>query len=684
MATVRTEDIRNIALIGHGHSGKTLLAEAMLHTSGMVTRLGTSDDGTSTSDFDEEEKERKASIDAAVLHAAWKDRHVNLIDCPGFSDFTGQVVMGLSAVETAVLVINAAGGVEINARRFFDLAVKQGVAVAIVVNKCDAENVDLMALVGELQESFGTACKMATVPVGQSHEFQGVVDAFAGSEGDALADVGEAHQNLVECIVEADEALMERYFADEEISPEELRATFAKAMAAGSLIPVFFTSARQEAGVEELLDAVANCFPSPVTGLRAKAARGEGEEAEEFLVEADPAGKLAAAVFKITSDPFVGKLSFLRICRGTLKAESSARIDDERKEARFAQLLRVQGKDHQPISEAVAGDIVATSKIDELAIGRTVWQGDDLRIKGPEFPIPMYSLAVEPKSRGDEAKISNALSRLTDQDPTLKSRRDRQTGETVLSGLGDMHLNVAIGRMKRMFQVEVNTKPPKIPYLETISAQAEGHYRHKKQTGGAGQFGEVYLRVEPAERNSDPPLQFSWDIYGGTIPGQFEPAILKGVNDVMMGGPIAGFPMQDVKVSIYDGKHHPVDSKEVAFRAAGKGAFIDGVRKAKPALLEPIVNIEVTVPAENVGDITGDLSSKRGRVVGQEMLPGNFIVIKAQVPLAEVAQYTSQLKSVTGGRGSFAMTFSHYEPVPPNVQQQIVATYAKKKEEEEE
>ena len=681
MATVRTEDIRNIALIGHGHSGKTLLAEAMLHTSGMVTRLGTSDDGTSTSDFDEEEKERKASIDAAVLHAAWKDRHVNLIDCPGFSDFTGQVVMGLSAVETAVLVINAAGGVEINARRFFDLAVKQGVAVAIVVNKCDAENVDLMALVGELQESFGTACKMATVPVGQSHEFQGVVDAFAGSEGDALADVGEAHQNLVESIVEADEALMERYFADEEISPEELRATFAKAMAAGSLIPVFFTSARQEAGVEELLDAVANCFPSPATGLQVRAARGQGEEAEEVLVEADPAGKLAAAVFKITSDPFVGKLSFLRICRGTLKAESSARIDDERKEARFAQLLRVQGKDHQPIGEAVAGDIVATSKIDELAIGRTVWQGDDLRIKGPEFPIPMYSLAVEPKSRGDEAKISNALSRLTDQDPTLKSRRDRQTGETVLSGLGDMHLNVAIGRMKRMFQVEVNTKPPKIPYLETISAQAEGHYRHKKQTGGAGQFGEVYLRVEPLERGAG--FEFVNDIFGGSIPQQFLPAIEKGIRECMDEGVVAGYPVQDVRVSVYDGKYHPVDSKEIAFKIAGRNAFKDGVAKARPILLEPIVDLEVMIPASFLGDVTGDLNSRRGRIQGMESGPGGMQIIRATAPLAEVAAYNTQLRSATGGQGSYSMSFSHYEPVPGNVQQKIVAAYAAAKQDKE-
>ena len=681
MAPVKTEDIRNIALIGHGHSGKTLLAEAMLHASGMVTRLGTSDDGTSTSDFDDEEKERKASIDAAVLHAPWKSHHVNIIDCPGFADFAGQVAMGLSAVETAVLVVNAAAGVEINARRFFDLAVKRGVAVAVVVNKCDAENVDLMSLVSQVQDSFGGACKMATVPVGQSHEFKGVVDAFANQEGDALADLGEAHQNLVESIVEADEALMERYFADEQISPDELGVTFAKAMAAGSLIPIFFTSAREEAGVEELLDAVVNYFPSPVTGLKATAAKGDGDEAQEVEIDADPAGNLAAAVFKITSDPFVGKLSFLRIFRGTLAADSSAHVDDERKELRFAQLLRVQGKDHEPIAEAVAGDIVATSKLDELAIGRTVWRGEDLRIKGAEFPIPMYSLAVEPKSRGDEAKISHALARLTDQDPTLNSERDRQTNELVLSGLGDMHLNVALDRMKRMFQVEVNTKPPKIPYLETVGGKAEGHYRHKKQTGGAGQFGEVYLRVEPLERGGG--FEFVNDIFGGSIPQQFLPAIEKGIRECMEEGAIAGCPVQDVRVSVYDGKHHPVDSKEIAFKIAGRNAFKDAVAKAKPQLLEPIVDLEVMIPASFLGDVTGDLNTRRGRIQGMESGAGGMQIIRAKAPLAEVATYNTQLRSMTGGQGSYSMSFSHYESVPGNVQQKIIAAYEAGKKDKE-
>jgi elongation factor G len=343
----------------------------------------------------------------------------------------------------------------------------------------------------------------------------------------------------------------------------------------------------------------------------------------------------------------------------------------------------MQGADSTEAAEGAAGDIVALAKLEELHIGDLIHDGSlSGRIQMPAVPKPMFSLALEPASRGDEGKISGALDKLCDEDLCFKVDRDKQTKELVISGLGDLHLRVMLSKMEKRYKIAVNTKPPKIPYRETITAKADGHYRHKKQTGGAGQFGEVYLRVEPAERDSDPPVEYSWDIFGASIPGQYEPAVLKGVKDVMDSGVVAGFPMQDIKVSVYDGKHHPVDSKEVAFRAAGKGAFVDAINKAKPALLEPIVNIEITAPAENMGDITGDMASRRGRVSGQDMLAGGMVVIKAQVPLAEVAQYNSQLKSVTGGQGSYSMELSHYEPVPPNVQQQIVAQYAKKKEEQ--
>jgi elongation factor G len=399
---------------------------------------------------------------------------------------------------------------------------------------------------------------------------------------------------------------------------------------------------------------------------------------------ADPAGPLAGLIFRVGFDPRSNmKYSTIRIFSGTIKPETNLLRNDEKKSIRPGHILKPQGGENNEIDVGVAGDIITLAKIEELKIGDLIHDG---KVSGkfelPAVPEPMFSLALEPATRGDEQKIGTALDKLCEEDPCFKISRDTQTKELVASGLGDLHLRIMIEKMKNRFKLSITTKEPKIPYRETITAKAEGHYRHKKQSGGAGQFGEVYLRVEPAERNADPPLQFSWDIFGASIPGQYEPAVAKGINEVMQKGVVAGFPLQDISVSVYDGKHHPVDSKEVAFRAAGKGAFTDAVQKAKAVLLEPIVNVEVTVPAENMGDIAGDLASKRGRVLGQDMLPGNYIVVKAQVPLSEVTQYNSQLKSVTGGRGSYSMTLSHYEIVPPNVQQQIIAQNAKKKESE--
>ncbi len=678
---LKTEDIRNIALIGHQHSGKTLLAEALLHKAGMINRLGLPDDGTTISDYDDEEKERKTSIESSIVFANWKDHHLNILDTPGYQDFVGQVYVGLNAVETAVLVISATAGIEIMARRVFDMAKERGLALAIVVNKCDGENVDLITLFGEIQESFGTACRMASIPVGQGEQFSGTINALQKESGEGLVDVADAHRDLVESIVEADESMMERYFADEPISQEELDTTFVKAMVAGNLIPVFFTSARKETGIDSLLDGIVEFFPSPQQGRKATAIKGEGEDATRSEVEADPSKSLLASVFKVTSDPFVGKLGFLRIWRGTLTADSMAHIYGERKESRFAQLLRVQGKQHNQIKEAVAGDIIVTTKIEELDIGTTVWQGEELKVEMGEFPVPMYSLAVEPKSRGDEQKIGNALSRLADQDPTLHVVRDRQTAELVVSGLGDMHLNTIFSRLKRVFQVDITTKPPKIPYRETILAKGDGHYRHKKQTGGAGQFGEVFLRVEPLERGQG--FEFVNDTFGGSIPGQFLPAIEKGIRETMDTGVIAGCPVQDVRVSVYDGKYHPVDSKEIAFKIAGRNAFKDAMNNAKPTLLEPIVKLEVVIPASFMGDVTGDLNTRRGRIQGMDAAPGNMQIIKALAPLAEVATYNTNLRSMTGGQGSYTMEFSHYEAVPAHVQQQIAATYQAEKQEEQ-
>ncbi len=675
-----TGDIRNVILLGHGGSGKTSLTEAMLHTAGAVSRLGSVDEKTSVSDYYDEEKEHQHSILSAVVHAQHSGKLINIIDTPGSPDFVGPSIAALPAAETAILVINAAAGIETNTRKLFHLAGEQGKPRMIVINKMAAENVDLPELLKNIQETFGSQCRCANLP---AEDKKSVIDCIENTAGtSSLLNVADAHTQLIESVVEADDALMERYLGGEEIPAAEIATVFVKALRSGTLIPVVFAEARQEIGVKELLNLITTYTPSPAEAEPARLV--DGEKVTELT--ADPAGPLVGVVFRVAFDPRSNmKYSTIRIFSGTLKSDTNMMHNDEKKGLRPGHILKPQGGDTKEIDAGIAGDVVTLAKLEELKIGDLIHDG---RVTGkyrmPPFPEPMFALAMEPASRGDEQKIGGALDRLREEDPCFKTTRDVQTKELVAQGLGDLHLRIMIEKMQNRFKLAVNTKEPKIPYKETITAKAEGHYRHKKQTGGAGQFGEVYLRVEPAERNSDPPLQYSWDVYGGTIPGQFEPAILKGINDVMVSGPVAGFPMQDVKCSVYDGKHHPVDSKEVAFRAAGKGAFIDAVKKAKPALLEPIVNMEVTIPAENVGDIAGDLSSKRGRVVGQDMLPGNYIVIKAQAPLAEVAQYTSQLKSVTGGRGSFSMTLSHYEPVPPNVQQQIVALYGKKKDDMEE
>ena len=673
-----TGDIRNIVLLGHGGAGKTSLTEAILHKTGAINRLGSVDEGNTVCDYYDEEKEHQHSIQSSIVHVQHAGKLINIIDAPGYPDFIGPAIKAIPAAETAVIVISAAAGIETNTRNLFKLATEASMARLIVINKIDAENVDLPELIKNIQESFGSPCRCANLPAADKAS---VIDCIVNNTGDSpVMDVATAHMELIESVIEADDELMESYLGGEEIPAEKIASVFVEALKTGTLIPIVFTNARKEIGVTELLDIIAKYTPSPIQA-RARQLK-DGDKLTE--IKAGPAGPLAGLVFRVSFDPRSNmKYSTIRIFSGTLKSDTNLLRNKERKAIRPGHILKSQGGENSEIDTGVAGDIVTLAKVEELKIGDFVHDGKVTgKFEMPAVPEPMFSLALEPATRGDEQKISAALERLCEEDPCFKVTRDIQTKELVASGLGDLHLRIMLEKMQNRSKLSVTTKEPKIPYRETITAKADGHYRHKKQTGGAGQFGEVYLSVEPAERNSDPPLQFSWDIFGASIPGQFEPAVHKGINEVMQGGVVAGFPMQDIKVSVYDGKHHPVDSKEVAFRAAGKGAFTDALQKATPVLLEPIVNIEVTVPAENVGDITGDLASKRGRVLGQDMLPGNFIVIKAQVPLSEVTQYNSQLKSVTGGRGSYSMSLSHYEIVPPNIQQQIVAQYAKKKESE--
>ncbi len=673
-------DIRNIVLLGHGSSGKTSIAESMLHLTGMTSRLGSTDDKSSISDFDDEEKQRGHSIHSTALYANHQGKLINIIDTPGYPDFIGPAIMSTPAAESALIVIGAAAGIELNTRKLYQVAESMGMPRIIVINKMDAENADLTELVSAIQETFGPQCRCANLP---NADKSAVIDCVNNESGDSpVMDVAHAHTELFESVIEADDQLMESYLGGEKVTKEQMAGVFVKALCAGTVVPILFTNARKEIGIKELLDFIASYLPSPAQGKPMKIK--DGEKITE--IKPDPSGPLVGRVFRISYEPRSNmKYATMRIYSGALKSDSNMIRSDDRKGIRPGHVLKTQGAESKEVPAGEAGDIVTLAKLDELKLGDVIHDGNTQgTFVTPPMPEPMFSLALEPAARGDEQKIGTALEKLLDEDPCFKTGRDQQTKELVISGLGDLHLRVMLSKLEKRFKLSVNTKQPKIPYKETIGAKADGHHRHKKQSGGAGQFGEVYLRVEPAPRGSDPSIEISWDVFGGAIPTQFEPAIGKGVMDVVTAGYLAGYPVQDVKVSIYDGKYHAVDSKEIAFRTAGKHAFQDAMSKAKPSLLEPIVNIEITVPSENVGDITGDLSGRRGRVHGQEMLAGGMIVIKATVPLSEITNYNSSLKSVTGGQGSYSMTLSHYDPVPPNVQQQIVAAYQKEKQAEKE
>ncbi|MDP6045092.1 MAG: elongation factor G, partial [Phycisphaerae bacterium] len=630
MPASKAENIRNIVLMGHGGSGKTTLGEAMLHQAKVTSRLGSVDDGTSHLDYSDIEKDRKHTIDPSMAFFDHAGITINVIDAPGYPDFIGGAISASGGADIATIVISAPAGIEVNTRRMFKLAQTNNMSIALIINKIDAENVDIESLLAQITETFGQACKPMNLPTGEN---TGVIDCFANDQGDSdLGDVADARTELIENIVEADEELMEAYLGGEELTATQLSVAMSKAMVEGTVIPILFTGAKADIGVTEAMDAIAKYFPSPAISTLRPVMNDEGEEAEEIAVQVDPDKPLIAQAFKITTDPFVGKLAWIRIMQGSLTPDSTYYLGDAKKAAKVGHLYKILGKESKDVKLAVAGDIIALAKVEEITPGAMLHAEHELMYCSiPQAPTPMFSLAVTPKKRGDEQKISEALTKLSQEDPTFGYARDNQTHETVISGIGDLHLRILLTKMKERFDLEVETKPPKIPYKETITGKAEGHHRHKKQTGGSGQFGEVYLRVEPMERGEG--FEFVNDLFGESIPRQYLPAIEKGVKDVLVHGAVAGYPMQDIRVSVYDGKHHPVDSKEVAFRAAGKWAFINAVKNAKPAILEPIVDLEIAVPANFMGDIASDLSGRRGRIIGQDMLPGNQVVVKAQAPL---------------------------------------------------
>lgn len=677
MGKLKTSDIRNICLVGHGDSGKTSLVETMLFKAGVTSRIGRVEDGTTVCDHEPEEKEKKISLSSAGTHFPWKGKFFNVMDTPGYPDFVGEAIPALHAVETALLCINASSGIMVNTRKMWKHVVENKLATIMVVTKVDNENLDINKIIESIQETFGDICIPWNLPMGTGKALKSVVHVRSENIPKELS--SGWCDKLMERIIESDDALLEKYLEGQEISQQEFGKGLTQSLVKRKLVPIFFVSSITDVGVSELMDFIAEYAPSPENGVDRVGVTAGGKE---VVVKATAGGPFIAQVFKSIIDPFVGKLNYFRVFSGEIATDSLFYNLRTGNSAKIGQVMKVQGKELKPVEVIVAGDIGACSKVEEMLISDTIAsEKESVRMPAIRFPEPMVSVAVEPKSRGDEQRLSLTLQKMMDQDSTFKVKRDRETGELVITGMSNLHLDVMLARMKRRFDVEVTTRLPKISYRETISTKADGHHRHKKQTGGRGQYGEVYIRIEPLPPGEG--FQFIDEIVGGAIPNQYIPAVEKGIRETMAKGVIAGYPVVDVRVTLYDGTFHSVDSSEASFKIAASKAFQDAVQKAKPTLLEPIANIEVTIPAKFMGDITGDLNSRRGRIMGMDTI-GNLQVIKAQVPIAEMQTYSSQLRSITAGEGSYTMEFSHYEPVPTRIAEVIIEKAKREKEKEKE
>ena len=671
-----TSGIRNIALVGPAGAGKTSITETLLLQAGAIRARGSLARGTTVSDFDPQEKRLQHSLDTAICSFSTDGARINLIDTPGYPDFLGKTLSVLEAAEAVAVVVNAVSGVDTLTQRLMDFARERGLCRLIIVNKIDSRDAHCAQVLEDLREAFGTECLPLNLPAGGGDS---VVDCFFQPHGRAadFSSVEAAHTQIIDQVVELDEKLMALYLEQgEELSPEQLHDPFEQALREGHLVPVCFTSAETGAGIPELLTAIVRLMPNPAEGNPPPFLKGSGEDAERVPVAPDPSKHVIAHVFKVSIDPYVGKLGVLRVHQGTVRQGSQLFVGDARKPVKIAHLFSLLGKDTTEVSEAGPGEIVATPKVDELHLDAVLHDShdeDNYHLKPVTFPPPMLGLAIEPDRRGDEQRLADTLHKLTAEDPCVRVEHHAAVNETVLYGMGEFHLRVLLERMSERYGVHVKTHPPSIPYRETITRPAEGHCRHKKQTGGAGQFGEVYLRIEALGRGAG--FEFVDDVVGGAIPGQYIPAVEKGVRQVLTEGALAGFPIQDVRVTVYDGKHHAVDSKEVAFVSAGRKAFLDALQKATPIVLEPIMRMEITAPASAIGDITGDLATKRARISGSDTLPGQRATLQALVPLAEISEYQSRLKALTGGQGAYTMELSHYDPVPPRKQQELAAAW---------
>ncbi|MBT3338058.1 MAG: elongation factor G [Anaerolineae bacterium] len=686
MKEYTTEFIRNVALIGHGSTGKTMMAEAFLHFSGAITRLGKVEDGSTASDFDDEEIRRKLSLYTSVIPIEHKNTKINTLDAPGYTDFVGEVISALSVVDAAAVLVDSLAGVEVGTEIAWRYCDQFKLPRAVIINKMDRENANLAKVMTSLEEFSDTRLVRVQIPWGERGDFKGVIDLLSNKAYEAEGKTGveipaeyadaveEARMELIEAAAEGDDALLEKYFEGEELSDSEIVAGLKKVFLAGDYVPVFVAATGNEIGVGPLLDAFVRLMPSPAE-RPAIVAQGKDGDEELKASDTDP---LAAYVWKTTADPFVGKQTFFRIYSGSISGDSRVWNQTKKVEERFGSVNIPKGKDQENIKVIHAGDIANVPKLSETATGDTFCtNGHPLTLPVPEYPTGLFRVAIIPKTQADAAKISPTLTRLCEEDMTLDWYNEKATRQTILKGMGNQHIDVAIRRAESKLQVGLETEEPRVPYREGITKKATASYRHKKQSGGSGQFGEVHITIE---NYPDEDFELSWDVFGGAISQSYEPAIRKGILSVMKDGAIAGYPMQNIKISVFDGKEHPVDSKPVAFESAARGAFKAAVKDAGPVLFEPIMRARITVPDTNMGDVMGDLSTRRGRVQGTESERGSTTVI-ATVPLAEMLRYTSQLRSITGGRGYFTMEFAAYEVVPSHVAEEVIAAAQSEDEE---
>ena len=686
MANFEAKDIRNIILLGHSSSGKTSLAESVLHAAGAIPRMGKVSDGTTVSDYNEDEKEKKHSASSSLMSFIYNSKKINIIDVPGYTDFVGEMIGGLRAADACIVVVNATGGIEIGTERAYRMAMEKGVPCIFFINMLDKENADYDKCFDDINKKFRKHCVAVDVPVGAESALKDVVNIVNRKGLDTLSDSDKEHarilaDELAEAVAETDDALLEKYLDKGELSVEELDKAFKKAVIKGEVTPILCGSATRGVGIKELLDMIVNYLPSPAD--RPAVSVSKPDSSDKVALEMKPGGPFAALVFKTLSDPFLGQISIFKVFSGRLQSNGGFYNVNRGSKEKIGSIFSLLGKTQVPMDSVQAGDIACVAKLKETHTGDSITdEKNAVKFEEIQFPDPAISFSLKPKTRADEDKISNAIHKISAEDPTFKVTREEQTKEMIVSGMGDMHIGMMLNRMKIRYGVQVEIGTPKVAYKETIMGKGDAMYRHKKQSGGAGQFAEVWMRIEPLPRSGG--FEFVNEVVGGAIPRPFIVSCEKGVKLALDSGPMAGFPVVDVRAIVYDGKTHPVDSKDIAFQTAARHAFKESILKAKPVLLEPIMDVDIVVPDEFMGDITGSLNSRRGRVMGMEPADGSQ-VIKAKVPLEEMYKYVNELKSITGGRGTYTMTFSHYEIVPPNLAQAIAEkTKVNKKEEEEE